>query len=263
MQPSTSRVIGPQYELFVLALSLFALAILATETFFSLDEESQTILQYADLGVCVVFLADFFKSLAQSSNRLKYFFSWGWLDLISSIPVVDALRLGRTARIVRVLRVLRSFRATRMLLRAVLSRKAESAFLAALLVSFFLVIFSSLAILQFENAEASNIKNAEDALWWSWTTITTVGYGDKFPVTSEGRFIGVVLMTTGVGLFGTLSGLIASWFLAPDSEAQENEFEVIRQELRVIRELLEPSTSSKRVFSSEVEVTNGKIQQNG
>jgi voltage-gated potassium channel len=65
--------------------------------------------------------------------------------------------------------------------------------------------------LQFENSPESNIRTAEDALWWSYTTITTVGYGDRYPVTSEGRIIGVMLMTVGVGIFGTYTAIISSW----------------------------------------------------
>ena len=59
----------------------------------------------------------------------------------------------------------------------------------------------------------SNIKTAEDAIWWSYVTITTVGYGDKFPITTEGRIIGAILMTTGVGIFGTFTALVSSWFI--------------------------------------------------
>ena len=55
--------------------------------------------------------------------------------------------------------------------------------------------------------------HAEDAIWWSYVTITTVGYGDKFPVTTEGRIIGSILMTTGVGIFGTFTALVSSWFI--------------------------------------------------
>lgn len=76
-----------------------------------------------------------------------------------------------------------------------------------------MIIFSSIAILQVETKEASNIKTAEDALWWSYVTITTVGYGDKFPVTTEGRIIAMLLMTVGVGLFGTFTGYVASWLV--------------------------------------------------
>ena len=61
----------------------------------------------------------------------------------------------------------------------------------------------------------ANIKGPEDAVWWAFVTMTTVGYGDRFPVTTEGRLAGALLMVAGVGLFGTFSGFIASWFLAP------------------------------------------------
>lgn len=76
-----------------------------------------------------------------------------------------------------------------------------------------MVLFSSIAILQVEDSPNSNIKSAEDAIWWSYVTITTVGYGDKYPVTTEGRLIAAVLMTAGVGLFGTFTGFLASWFV--------------------------------------------------
>ena len=76
------------------------------------------------------------------------------------------------------------------------------------------VIFGSISILLVENDPASNIKSAEDAIWWALVTVTTVGYGDKFPVTTEGRIIGVALMFVGVGLFGTFTGYVASWFTA-------------------------------------------------
>jgi voltage-gated potassium channel len=84
-----------------------------------------------------------------------------------------------------------------------------------------LVIFSALAILQVETDPNSNIKTAEDAIWWSYVTVTTVGYGDKFPVTTEGRIIASVLMTAGVGLFGTFTAFVSSWFLAEKKEEEE------------------------------------------
>jgi voltage-gated potassium channel len=66
-----------------------------------------------------------------------------------------------------------------------------------------------------EGADDANILTASDALWWSYVTITTVGYGDRYPVTNLGRNIGVAVLTIGVGLFGVLTGFLANLFLSP------------------------------------------------
>ena len=104
------------------------------------------------------------------------------------------------------------------------------------------VVFSSVAILHFESGPASNISTPEDALWWAVVTMTTVGYGDRYPVTTEGRIVAAVCMIAGVGLFGTFTGFVASWFLAPGEEEQEDELESIRQRLVAIEGLLQELT---------------------
>lgn len=76
-----------------------------------------------------------------------------------------------------------------------------------------MIIFSSIAILQVETDANSNIKTAEDAIWWAYVTITTVGYGDKFPATTEGRIIAALLMAGGMALVGTFTAFLASWFV--------------------------------------------------
>lgn len=85
-----------------------------------------------------------------------------------------------------------------------------------------MIIFSSIAILEVEDAPESNIKTAEDAIWWTYTTITTVGYGDKYPVTTEGRLIAMTLMTFGVGLFGTFTAYISSMFVMKTKNTDEH-----------------------------------------
>jgi voltage-gated potassium channel len=90
-----------------------------------------------------------------------------------------------------------------------------------------------------ETAPDSNIKTAEDAVWWSVVTITTVGYGDRYPVTSEGRFLGGILMFAGVGLFATFSGFVAAWFLRPAEDKHEGGLDEIREELARLRKAIE------------------------
>jgi len=70
---------------------------------------------------------------------------------------------------------------------------------------------------------AGNIKTASDALWYSLVTMSTVGYGDQFPVTNMGRIIGSVIIIVGVGLFGTITGFLANAFLAPKARKAPND----------------------------------------
>jgi voltage-gated potassium channel len=227
------------YQIFILALCIYALLVLAVETIFPLQPDTRRVLDYTDIGVCILFFVDFIVSLTHSQNRWRYLIHWGWLDLLSSIPAIPILRIGRLARIVRVFRLLRGFRATRILAGFVLERRAESAFLAAALVTILTVAFSSIAVLHCESIPESNIKSPEDAVWWAMATITTVGYGDRYPVTTEGRFIGVLLMVVGVGLFGTLAGFIASWFLQPSSGRQANQIEELQKTVEHLTQAVE------------------------
>jgi voltage-gated potassium channel len=108
-----------------------------------------------------------------------------------------------------------------------------------MLISITLVIFSSIAILNVETKPESNIKGAEDALWWAVVTITTVGYGDKYPITTEGRIIGALLMTAGVGLFGAFTGYVASWFLGSRQKSEADTTDTVNERLIRIERLLE------------------------
>lgn len=223
------------YALFMLVLSLISLVGLAVSTVGQLDKDQKAILEIADTFVCGLFFLDFLHSLYRAPKRVSYFLRWGWLDLLSSIPMVDALRVTRVARIIRILRLVRGVKATKILAQFILNRRSESAFLALVLVSLLLVVISSIAILQFEGQVDSNIKDAGDALWWAIATITTVGYGDKFPVTAEGRIVASFLMVCGVGLFGTLSGFVASWFLKPTEQKQDSELALLIVEIRELK----------------------------
>ena len=200
------------FNIIILVLSLYVLISLIVTTFFVLSDEVTVLLNYIDNVICIIFLVDFAIRFKKANNKLV-FMKWGWIDLISSIPYIDFLRAGRVLRLIRLIRVFRAFKATKLIFEHINRNKKQSALTSVALISFLMVIFSSIAILQFEKDVNSNIKTAEDAIWWSYVTITTVGYGDKFPITTEGRVIGAVLMTMGVGIFGTFTALVSSWFI--------------------------------------------------
>lgn len=237
--------IDTPYELFMLTLCVWALIVLAAGTFIRWDESTRTILEYADLVICLLFFSDFVVTFTRAKgwDKWAYLRSWGWIDLLSSIPTVDALRWGRAARLTRILRVLRGVKSARELTHFVVDRRAESAFLAAMLVSLLLVVSCSIAVLEFEVPDGGNIQTAQDAMWWAVSTMTTVGYGDRYPITAEGRIVAIFLMAAGVGLFGTMSGLIASWFLSPNAKETDSDLEEIKSLLLELRNRREAGPS--------------------
>jgi voltage-gated potassium channel len=207
-------------NILVLLLSVYVLIALIIDTIFKLPTEVSRVLAFIDNCICLFFLFEFSIRFYQAENKLK-FMRWGWIDIISSIPTLDFLRAGRALRLIRLLRVLRAFRSTKHLVNHIYKNKTQGTFTTVSVIAALMVIFSAISILQVEDAPNSNIKTAEDAIWWAYVTITTVGYGDLYPVTTEGRIIAAVLMSVGVGLFGTFTAFMASFFVA-DKKSQSN-----------------------------------------
>jgi voltage-gated potassium channel len=209
-------------NLTVILLTLYVLGALVADTFWQLSPETSKLLSYFDYLICAFFFLEFSYRFIKADSKLA-FMKWGWIDLLSSIPMVDFLRAGRLLRLIRLLRVIRAFRSTRQLLNHIFADKAKGTLTSVSILAILLIIFSSIAILEVENDPNRNIKTAEDAIWWTYTTITTVGYGDKYPVTTEGRILAMVLMTYGVGLFGTFTAYIASIFVTDNKTQNNNE----------------------------------------
>lgn len=209
------------FDLLILILSVYVLIALLVDTFFSLSPELSKLLEFIDNIICIIFLIDFFYRFYKSPSKIN-FLKWGWIDFISSIPSFDILRYGRLIRVFRLLRILRAFRSIKFLSQQLFKNRTQSTFATVSLIAFLMIIFGSISVIQVEVDPNSNIKTAEDAIWWSFVTITTVGYGDKFPVTTEGRIIAAFLMVAGVGMFGTFTGYVASWFMG---DRKKNEIE--------------------------------------
>lgn len=204
----------PILNLLVLILSIYLLISLLIDLFFDIPTEISKVLNAADNVICVFFLIEFCVRFYHAENKLQ-FMKWGWIDLVASIPNLPFLRAGRILRIIRLLRVIRAFRSVKHFMNRVYQNKAQGLFSTIVLFAVLLLIFSCVSILLLEkDAPNSNIKTAGDAMWWAYVTITTVGYGDHYPVTMEGRILACILMTTGIAIFGTFTAYVSSWFLA-------------------------------------------------
>ncbi len=200
-------------NLIVLILTIYVLGAMLVDLFVKLPQETSRVINIIDDCICVFFLVEFFIRLYKAENKME-FMRWGWIDLVASIPVITYLRVGRVLRLIRLLRIVRTFRTTRHFIHHIFRNKVEGTFTSVIILTILLIIFSAIGILQVETDPESNIKTAGDALYWAYVSVVTAGYDDKYPVTWEGRFIGIALMTMGVALYGTFSGFIASWFVA-------------------------------------------------
>jgi len=178
-----------------------------------------------DNVICVIFLIDFAYNLATSHPRRRYFIDrLGWLDLLGSIPTLGIFRATALLRLARVARLMRLSRqlgkqGRRELIRDIIRNRGQYALFVTVLLGFIVLTTASALVLVFEGGNPdANIKTGGDALWWAIVTITTVGYGDLYPVTAFGRMVGVVVMLSGIGIIGAMASIVATLLVSPRAE---------------------------------------------
>lgn len=257
-QNSELKPIG--YELFIGALSILSILNLILLMFVRI-ESLEYVIYIVNTILTPIFLADFFYRFFTTDNKSGYFFrGFGWADLLSSLPLPQ-FKILRVFRLWRVIRLFIKFGA-RNLLNEFITHRAENALFTVVFLVMCVLEFGSLAVLKAEaNAPNANITSASDAIWWAYVTITTVGYGDKFPTTNWGRIVGIFVMTAGVGLFGTLSGFLANKFLTPpapketpsDTSAVANDPKARIAELKKMLDAQEQATADLRAKLDEID----------
>lgn len=175
--------------------------------------EPLNVIRIIDVVMAGIFFLDFVARYARAKNKFDYFFKqYGWSDLLSAVPL-SLFNIFRIFRIIRFFRYARK-EGGKQVVRSLLKKIPEAALYGVFFLILLVLEFGSIGVLAAEqNAAGSNIKTAGDALWWVYVSITTVGYGDKYPVTEIGRMVGVLTLTVGVGLFGVVTAYIANAFL--------------------------------------------------
>jgi voltage-gated potassium channel Kch len=205
------------YEIFIGILSI--LSIFNLVLLYAIEDDSlDTVLFFMNAILSAIFLMDFTYRLFTAESKTHYFFRmFGWADLLASLPF-QQVKILRVFRLVRVFRLLRAY-GIKNVARSLLHDRAGSALLTLLLMGILVLEFGSLEILHIEqDAPGANITTASDALWYNIVTISTVGYGDRYPVTNKGRVVGSLIIIVGVGIFGTFTGYLANLFLAPSKK---------------------------------------------
>jgi voltage-gated potassium channel len=195
-------------------LGMAMLAVVYVAVGFALDDHSfqsmAPVLEAIELGLTVVFAAEFLSRFVASTGRSGYVRAH-WIDLVALIPVARGLR------ILRVLRLLRLVRAFAGVYRALghFGVLAGHRGLQTIVVSWLgVMVICTTAIYFAEHDVNDSIRSPFDALWWGISTMTTVGYGDVVPKTAEGRIAASVLMLLGVGLFSAVTAIVTSFLVS-------------------------------------------------
>ena len=216
----TDTRLGLAFDLSIQALILASIIIFSIETLPSLGQTTVKVLGFLEILCVVIFSLEYFMRIVVAKEKRKFIFSfWGIIDLLAILPfylvtlgmTVDLIML-RSFRLLRLVKILKFGRYQRSLLRFTLAIKIgkEDLFLA-LASTFIMLLVASFGIYQFENpAQPDQFRSVFDSLWWALSTLTTVGYGDVYPITVGGKiFTGIILMI-GLGIVALPAGIIAS-----------------------------------------------------
>jgi|TARA_B110000908_G_C10107025_1_gene381237 voltage-gated potassium channel len=211
---------GLVFDLSIQVLIIASIVIFSLETLPNLNDRTVMVLSILESVCITVFAIEYLLRLFVAKRKLKFVFSlWGMIDLLAILPfflfaygITLNLIILRAFRLLRLVRILKLGRYSKSLSRMVLAMKiAKEDLLLALAATLIMLLVASFGIYQFENpVQPEKFSSVFESLWWALATLTTVGYGDIYPITLGGRiFTGFILMI-GLGIVALPAGIIAS-----------------------------------------------------
>ncbi len=222
-------------EMPMLILSVVLIPVLLLPVFLALSETTAAAFDTVEWFIWAAFALELTAKTYLAPSRVRHLRTH-WFDVaIVLLPFLRPLRLLRSMRALRAARLVRLAALGTSVVhtaRAVFGRHGMHYFLA---VGLTVCVASAAVVPVFERDAGGSIDSFGTALWWVATTITTVGYGDAYPTTPEGRGIAVVLMFFGVGLFGLLSANLAAFFVQEGSPTDTVTLEEIMVELQDVK----------------------------
>lgn len=220
--------VGKLFDILIQILIVISIASFSIETIPGLSSRVVGILSVVEGVVVFVFTFEYIGRLYFSENKRSYLFSfYGVVDLISILPYylsmgVDlrSLRIFRMLRLFRLLKLVRYNNAMRRLVRAFYIAKEEVVVFGV--VTIMLVYLAAVGIYYFENeAQPEQFKSVFHSLWWAVTTLTTVGYGDVYPVTVGGKIFTFMILMVGLGIVAVPAGVLSSALAKARQEEKE------------------------------------------
>ncbi|WP_143824608.1 potassium channel family protein [Neiella marina] len=236
------------YEFMMMMLSIVSVVLALLLLIKDMDPGIYRLLRVFDLIVCGVFFIAFWTGFWRADHKWQYAKSH-WYDLVASIPFSESLRL---LRIVQVYRVAKMLYLTKGRFDFHFVSRLGNTVAGLLLLELLIIFGGSFLVFYLETGlPHAPITEPEEAIWWALVTVSTVGYGDFYPITDVGRLAASVLIVIGVGNYALLSGYFAQQFLGRDEEEEaiktavrdtHSEVKMLREELRELRQQLSELT---------------------
>jgi voltage-gated potassium channel len=216
IEDATTRS-GKHFALFIQSLIIISIVSFSIGTLPGLSTATRAVLNTIEIVTVAVFSVEYIVRIVVADSKLRYIFSFfGLIDLAAILPFYIAtgldlrgLRAFRLLRLIRILKLLRYSLAIRRFHRALIIIKEELILFG--FIALLMLYLSAVGIYYFErDAQPEHFASVFHSLWWALTTLTTVGYGDTFPVTIGGRVFTFFVLAVGLGIVAVPTGLIAS-----------------------------------------------------
>lgn len=208
---------GKLFDLTIVSLIIYSIVSLSIETLPDISPQTESFLEKSNIVVTVIFTIEYLLRILTCDKKRSYIFGfYGVIDLLSILPFYLALGFDlrglRIFRIFRLFRILKVSRYTKALAHFLLALKlAKEEIIIFLIATTILLYLSSLGIYYFEHsAQPEVFRSIFDALWWAVATLTTVGYGDIYPITTGGRIFTFFILVIGLGIVAVPAGIISS-----------------------------------------------------
>ncbi len=262
IEDTSTLVNRATYMIFIVIVIVASLIGSAIFYFAPLPEHAREVWYLINFATSIVLLFDFGVRLVHAPDKRRYLLPLGLCDLLGSLPGMPILRLFRIPSLLISLRQLRNT-SSHEILDTARSRLAESTLLSGIIIVFLVVTIGGTAmVLVEEPVPGSNIKNGGDALWFAIVTISTVGYGDLFPVTTAGRVIGAMMIVVGVGIFSVLTGYISTQFLARRRHSNMTQVDLLRDRMEALfAEQRRQAAADRAALEAQVAELRKQIEQ--
>lgn len=212
------------YDIIMALLAIAIIASLIYQSRSNLSDRDLYLINQVDFSIWIVFVIDYVVRLILSKNKFK-FIKENIIDLISILPLDAAFQGARAVRIVRVFYMFRVFVYLNRIYKRIGSIITTNDFHHVIWFTFSVIFIGAIAISYIDDMTIG------DALWWSFVTTTTVGYGDIAPTSVGGRLVAVFLMLIGIGFLSTLTGNISSFFITHEHSEKNSYHDEVIQEI--------------------------------